>query len=82
MDLKVARWTVLLTIINQTSPRTETHLMDPEPLERGRVLSDVWGGEQGALDDTGKVTQVEQVVGLHGCGQQVEHGLLVHHQCP
>ena len=62
------------------SGRRNSNLMNPESLEWGRVLHRVWGGQQDTLDHTGKVTQVEQVVGLHGSGQEVEHGFLVHHQ--
>ena len=55
--------------------------MNPESLQWWRILCSFWSGQQDTLDHTRKVTQVEQVVGLHWCGQKVEHGFLVHHQC-
>ena len=37
--------------------------------------------QQNALDDTSKVSQVEQVVGLGGSWQELQHRLLVDTQC-
>ena len=51
--------------------------MDPEALHDGGRLAVVRNGEQHALDDTGEVSQVEQVVRLGWRGQKVLHGGLV-----
>ena len=52
--------------------------MHPEALDGAGVLGGLRRGEEDALHHTGKVSQVEEVVGLHGRGQQVLHGFLVH----
>ena len=51
--------------------------MDPQPLHRGRILHSFWQGQQDPLDDTAKVSQVEEIVGLGWSGQEVVRCLFV-----
>ena len=57
-----------------------TYLMTPEPLQIIGPFNDIRRGQQSALYDTSEVSQVEQIVGFRGCGQQICHGILVHFQ--
>ena len=52
--------------------------MCPQTFES--VLVRYGGGhtEQNSLDDSGKVSQVEEVVGFGRCGQEVAHCSLIH----
>lgn len=51
--------------------------MNPEPLHGSWFLHGLWGGQQDSVDDPTEVSQVEQVVGLGGGGEEVLHGLFV-----
>lgn len=51
--------------------------MNPEPLHGSWFLHGLWGGQQDSIDDPTEVSQVEQVVGLGGGGEEVLHGLFV-----
>lgn len=51
--------------------------MNPEPLHGSWFLHGLWGGQQDSIDDPTEVSQVEQVVGLGGSGEEVLHGLFV-----
>lgn len=51
--------------------------MNPEPLHGSWLLHGLWGGQQDSIDDPTEVSQVEQVVGLGGGGEEVLHGLFV-----
>lgn len=51
--------------------------MNPEPLHGSWFLHCLWGGQQDSIDDPTEVSQVEQVVGLGGGGEEVLHGLFV-----
>ena len=57
-----------------------TYLVTPEPLEIIGPFNDIRRGQQSALYDTSEVSQVEQIVGFRGCGQEICHGILVHFQ--
>lgn len=51
--------------------------MNPQPLHGSWFLHGLWGGQQDSIDDPTEVSQVEQVVGLGGGGEEVLHGLFV-----
>lgn len=51
--------------------------MNPEPLHGSWFLHGLWGGQQDSIDDPTEVSQVKQVVGLGGGGEEVLHGLFV-----
>lgn len=57
-----------------------TYLMTPEPLQIIGPFNDIRRGQQSALYNTSEVSQVEQIVGFRGCGQEICHGILVHFQ--
>lgn len=54
--------------------------MTPEPLQIIGPFNDIRRGQQRALYDTSEVSQVEQIMGFSGCGQEICHGILVHFQ--
>ena len=55
--------------------------MDPQ-LDKGFLaLHTLWFDEQTAEHDTSKVPQVEDVVRLGGCGEEMQHRLLVYLHC-
>ena len=55
--------------------------MNPESLHGGRFLHGLGGGQKDTIDDPAEISQVEEVVGFGGGGEQVLHGLFVGGQC-
>ena len=56
-------------------------LVTPEALHGARLLQRLGQRQQNAGDDARKVAQVEEIVRLGRCRQQVDHGRLVDGQC-
>ena len=67
--------------LNSRRSSVTPYLVDPQFDKGLLVLHTMWFDEQTPEHDTSKVPQVEDVVRLGGCGQEVQHGLLVYLHC-